>query len=135
MITIFARVVCFQTFQNFTKQNKVQTRIVIATGGTVSLAEWIIDDTLVFFVLTYRASVWFLSRVPPHVYDQHVLSLERLLLPRAVLPLTNEGLLAVTDVIVVEMSDQAVLSTEISVAFEPMAMSFDEVRLCIVFGC
>ena len=33
------------TFQNLAKQNKVQTKIVIATGGTVGLAEWIIDDT------------------------------------------------------------------------------------------
>ena len=29
-----------------------QTRIVIATGGTVGLAEWIIDDTHVMFILS-----------------------------------------------------------------------------------
>ena len=41
VITIFTLVVCpsFPTFQNFAKQNKVRTRIVIATGGTVGLAE------------------------------------------------------------------------------------------------
>ena len=33
------------TFQNLVKQNNFQVRIMIATGGTVFLAEWIIDDT------------------------------------------------------------------------------------------
>ena len=33
------------TCQNLSKQNKVQARIVIATGGTAGLAEWIIEDT------------------------------------------------------------------------------------------
>ena len=32
-------------FQNLAKQNKIQARIVIATGGTVGVIEWIIDDT------------------------------------------------------------------------------------------
>ena len=41
MITIFARGV--RTFQDRAKQNKFQVRIVIATCGTVGLAEWIID--------------------------------------------------------------------------------------------
>ena len=36
------------TFQNLAKQN-VQARIVIATGGTVDLAGWIIDDKHVLF--------------------------------------------------------------------------------------
>ena len=31
------------TFQNLAKQTNSQVRIVIATGGTVGLAEWIID--------------------------------------------------------------------------------------------
>ena len=35
------------SFQNLTKQNNFQMRIVIATGGTVGLAEWIIDGTQV----------------------------------------------------------------------------------------
>ena len=61
MITIFTRDICpsvrtsVLTFQNLTKQNKVQVRIVIATGGTVGLAEWIIDVThvLPLLVLVY----------------------------------------------------------------------------------
>ena len=48
---------CFRTccpsvpiFQNLAKQNKFQVRRVIANGGTVGLAEWIIEDTsLVMF--------------------------------------------------------------------------------------
>ena len=36
-------------FQNLTKQNNFQVRIVIATGWTVGLAEWIIDGTHVLF--------------------------------------------------------------------------------------
>ena len=39
------------TFQNLAKQNKVQSRIVIAIGGTEGLAEWIIDDRHVLFFL------------------------------------------------------------------------------------
>ena len=44
---IFARSVCTSvpTFQNLAKENNFQVRIVIATGGTVGLAEWIIDGT------------------------------------------------------------------------------------------
>ena len=51
VITIFARVVCpsVLTYQNLIKQNKVQARIVIATGGTVGLAECIIDSILIYF--------------------------------------------------------------------------------------
>ena len=37
-----------RNFQNFGKQNKFQVRIVIATGGTVGLANRIINDTRVF---------------------------------------------------------------------------------------
>ena len=51
VITIFAHVLCpsVPTFKNLTKQNKVQARVVITTGGTVGLTEWIIDDTYVLF--------------------------------------------------------------------------------------
>ena len=35
--------------QNLAKQNNSQVRIVISTGGTVGLAEWIIDGTYVLF--------------------------------------------------------------------------------------
>ena len=51
VIAILARVVCTSVcpsvliFPNRAKQNKVQVRIVIATGGTAGLAEWIINDT------------------------------------------------------------------------------------------
>ena len=54
VITIFARVVCtsvlpyiLPTYRNRTEQNTFQVKIVIATGGTVGLAWWIIDCTLV----------------------------------------------------------------------------------------
>ena len=39
------------TFQNLAKQNNLQAIIVIATGGNVGLAEWIIDGTHVLHVL------------------------------------------------------------------------------------
>ena len=38
-------------FPNLAKQNNIQVRIVIATGGTVGPAEGIIDDTNVLFLL------------------------------------------------------------------------------------
>ena len=47
---------CFHTCRpfvlpHFSKQNKFQMRTMFATGETVGLAEWIIDDTcFVFFV-------------------------------------------------------------------------------------
>ena len=52
VITIFARVVCPSVrpkFSNLAKQNNFQERIVIATGRTASLAEWIIEGTHVFY--------------------------------------------------------------------------------------
>ena len=55
VIIIFARVVR-PYFHNLTKQNNFQARIVIATGGTVSLAEWIIDGTHVLFSLNFCLS-------------------------------------------------------------------------------
>ena len=50
VVIIFARVVCTSvpTFHNLSKQNKFQARVVIAPGGTVGLAEWIIGDKRVF---------------------------------------------------------------------------------------
>ena len=38
-------IIVFPLFINLAKQNNFQVRIVIATGGTVGLAEWIIDGT------------------------------------------------------------------------------------------
>ena len=35
----------YPLLNNHAKQNNFQARIVIATGGTVGLAEWINDDT------------------------------------------------------------------------------------------
>ena len=49
------------TFQNLAKQNKVQVRTVIATGGTVGLAEGIIDDTHLMYIIhppTRYISYW-----------------------------------------------------------------------------
>ena len=68
VITIFARIVCpsvrpVPTFQNLTKQNNSQTTIVIATGGgSVSLAEWIIDGTHVLFLFFWHISIYFRSK-------------------------------------------------------------------------
>ena len=42
----------------------------------------------------------FLSSVPSHVDDQHVLRLERLLLPTALSPLADKRLLVRVDVVV-----------------------------------
>ena len=50
VITIFTQVVrpsvclSFPTFEHLTNQNTYQVKIVIASGGTVDLAEWIIYD-------------------------------------------------------------------------------------------
>ena len=33
------------TYQNLAKQNKFKAKTMFATGETVGLAEWIIDDT------------------------------------------------------------------------------------------
>ena len=35
------------TFQNLAKDNNFQVKIVITTGKTVGLAEWIVDDTCI----------------------------------------------------------------------------------------
>ena len=54
-IIVFAYVVrpSVPTFQNLAKQNKVKT--MFATGKTVGLAEWIIDDTCLVFPLFLAA--------------------------------------------------------------------------------
>lgn len=51
----------------------------------------------------HRALVWFLSGVPSHMHHQHVLSLERLLFPCAVLPAADKLLLLPVDVIIVDV--------------------------------
>ena len=53
--------------------------------------------------LTYGASVRFLPSVSPHVNDEHVLCLKRLLLPRATDPLADERLLVGPDVVHVQV--------------------------------
>ena len=48
VIIIFARGVCTSVrphILNFANQSNFQAKIVIATGGTIGLAEWIIDGT------------------------------------------------------------------------------------------
>ena len=42
------------TFQNISKQNNFQVRIVITTSGTVDLAKWIIVSFLLKFNQTYK---------------------------------------------------------------------------------
>ena len=42
---VYVRPSVLPTFKNLAKQNKFQVRIVIVTGGTVCLAEGVIDDT------------------------------------------------------------------------------------------
>ena len=71
------------------------------------------------------------SRVPPHVYDQHVLRLERLLLPRAVPPLAHKVLLVRPDVVAVQVLHELVLSAELAVAADPVTMGLDEVGLVL----
>ena len=49
VITILTRGVCtVPTFQNLSKQNNFQLKIVLATGGNVGLVEWIIDSIHVY---------------------------------------------------------------------------------------
>lgn len=52
---------------------------------------------------SYRAFVWLLSSVSPHMDHQHVLSLEGLLFPRALIPATHKFLLLPMDVVIVDM--------------------------------
>ena len=65
VITIVALGVCTSvrlsvpTFQNLRKQNKFQGRIVIATGGIVGLAEWIIDGTCLVCIVSVDGKVNF----------------------------------------------------------------------------
>ena len=47
--------------------------------------------------------MWFFTRMPSHMYNQHVLRLEWLLLTDAVRPFTDELLALVVDVIVVDV--------------------------------
>ena len=50
--SLFLHVLSVRPFvQNLTKQTKFQARIVITTDGTACLAEWIIDDTHVLYLL------------------------------------------------------------------------------------
>ncbi len=69
-----------------------------------------------------------LPRVPPHVHDEHVLRLERLLLPGAAAPLADEGLLVGADVVAVQVADEHVLAAEVAaVAAGPVAAGLHEV--------
>ena len=79
VITIFSRVVCpdhtsIPTFQNLAKQNNFQTRIVMATGGTVGLAAWIIDGTMSSFsVLPFSCIYSILEEFPAKISIPHLL--------------------------------------------------------------
>jgi hypothetical protein len=65
-----------------------------------------------------------LPRVPPHVHDEHVLRLERLLLPRAPDPRAYERLLVGPDVVGVQVLDQLILGAHLPVAANPVAVRF-----------
>ena len=45
-------------FQNIAKQNKCRVKIMNATGGTMGLAEWIIDDTSLVNFLSISLHRW-----------------------------------------------------------------------------
>lgn len=53
--------------------------------------------------VTHSALVWLLPSVPAHVNHQHVLSLEGLLLPRALAPAAHKLLLLSVDVVVIDV--------------------------------
>ena len=54
VIIVFVHVVCPYFRPQFSKQNKFQEKTMFATGETVGLAEWIIDDTcLVHCCISY----------------------------------------------------------------------------------
>ena len=50
-IIVFAHVVCSYVRPHFSKQNKFKAKTMFATGKTVGLAEWIIDDTCLVVVV------------------------------------------------------------------------------------
>ena len=60
----------------------------------------------------YRAFVGFFAGVPSHVHDEHVLGLEWLFLPRALLPAADEALLVGVNVIIVDVLHEIVLQGE-----------------------
>ena len=63
VITVSAHV-SVHAFQNIAKQNKLQVNIMIATGVTVCLAEGIIDDTcLVYVILVLEGCFTYLPQV------------------------------------------------------------------------
>ena len=53
LIIVFAQVVrpSVPTFQNLAKQNKIQAKTMFTTGETVGLAEWIIDNTCLVYLI------------------------------------------------------------------------------------
>lgn len=54
-------------------------------------------------VVSHRALVWFLACMPAHMYHQHVLGLEGLLLSGALLPTTHKLLLLPMDVVIIDV--------------------------------
>ena len=67
VIINLARVVCTSvpTFQDLTKQSKVQARIVMFTnGGSVGLAEWINDGLSSNFLFLYFCGYVFVTTFP-----------------------------------------------------------------------
>ena len=69
-IIVFAYVIrtSVPTFQNLGKQTKFQAKAMFTTGGTVGLAEWIIDDIRLVFIFVRDISYHKLSQV---IANQH----------------------------------------------------------------
>lgn len=78
----------------------------------------------------------FLAGVSSHVHHQHVLSFERLFVPRARLPSAHKRLLIAVDVIGVDVVDELALCEKFESAASPMAVRFEE-HAAVVFriGC
>merc|ERR1712141_57537 len=70
-----------------------------------------------------RASMRLFGCMPPHVHHQHILGLERLFFSGAVLPKTDKGLLAVANMVIVQMLDELFLSELDTITACPVAMS------------
>ena len=54
VIIVFAHVVRLSVRHHFSKQNNFQAKTVFATGETVGRLSWVIGDTCVIFIITYR---------------------------------------------------------------------------------
>lgn len=81
---------------------------------------------------TYGALVRLFTRVPAHVNDEHVLSLERFLVARTLAPAADKALFVCVDVVVVDVLDEVILSGEFLVAVAPVAVCLDKISRFIL---